>query len=312
MSGTSPVLERLARGPLVCDGAMGTELYERGVSYERCFEWLNLADPEQITAIHLDYIAAGAQIIETNTFGANRFRLASHGLESKVREINRAGVSAAHAARNMSGQAIFLAGSIGPLGQPLTPAGPLRAAETRAAFREQADALLEAGIDLIIVETISDTAEMREALTVVREVSALPLVAQMTFTRDGLTTNGDDPATAARMMRESGADVVGSNCAFGPAPMLDHIRAMRLLDRDLILAAQPNAGLPARVGQGYIYPATHAHFADYTAHFLAAGVHLLGGCCGTTPRHIAAMSATLRNLAPDPALRPPLAGSPHP
>lgn len=294
MPARHPFLERMTRGPILCDGAMGTQLFERGVPFERCFDAENLNDPELIRRIHLDYIAAGAEIIETNTFGANRIRLAAHGLEGRVRAINRAGAKAARDARDLSGQPVFLAGSIGPLGRPLAPVGSVTAVEARAAFREQAEALLESGIDLFMVETISEAAEMREALAAIRAVSDLPIVAQMTFNEEGLTRSGEDPATAARLMRGWGADVVGVNCALGPADTFDVVQGMAAIGEGALLSAQPNAGLPQRIGSRFIYMSTPEYFARYVERYLGAGVQLVGGCCGTTPQHIAAMATALR------------------
>jgi homocysteine S-methyltransferase len=278
---------------------MGTELYARGISYERCFEQLNLTEPELIKTIHLDYAAAGAEIIETNTFGANRYRLAEYGLEHKVRELNRAGAKIAREARELSEHSLFLAGSIGPLGFPLAPLSGIQVSDARDAFCEQVEALLETGVDLLILETISDLAEMREALSAVRTISNVPIIACMTFGEDGTVMSGEEPATVARVMHELGADVVGVNCALGPASTFDVMEAMRrgLTDADL-LAAQPNAGLPKRIGNRFMYMSTPEYFAEYTHRFLHAGVRLLGGCCGTTPRHIAAMSKALREFAP--------------
>ena len=294
-----PFLERLRQGPILGDGGMGTELYARGISYERCFEQLNLTEPEVVKTIHLEYAAAGAEIIETNTFGANRYRLAEHGLERNVRALNRAGVKIAREARELGERSIYLAGSMGPLGSPLGPLGGIGASDARDTFREQAEALLEAGVDVLILETISDLAEMREALSGVRSICTAPIIACMTFGEDGTVMGGEEPATVARVMRELGADVVGVNCALGPASTLEVIEDMRqgLTDADL-LAAQPNAGLPKRVGSRFIYMSTPEYFAAYTQRFLHAGVCLLGGCCGTTPRHIAAMSKALREFAP--------------
>jgi len=278
---------------------MGTELYARGISFERSFEQLNLTEPELVKTIHLEYVAAGAEMIETNTFGANRYRLAEHGLEHNVRELNRAGAKIAREARELGERPIFLAGSMGPLGSPLAPLGDIGASDARAAFREQAEALLETGVDLLLLETISDLAEMHEALSAVRSICTVPIVACMTFGEDGTVMGGEEPATVARTMRELGADVVGVNCALGPASTLEVIEAMRrgMTDADL-LAAQPNAGLPRRVGSRFIYMSTPEYFAAYTHQFLQAGVRLLGGCCGTTPRHITAMSNALREFAP--------------
>ena len=294
MSRQHPFLERLALGPILCDGAMGTQLYERGISFEHCFEELNLSDPELIKGVHLDYINAGAEIIETNTFGGNRFRLAAHGLEERVRDFNRAGARLAREARDLSGQQVYLAGSIGPLGRALTPLGELTPLEARAAFREQAEALQQTGVDLFIVETISDTLELREALLAVRSITDLPLVAQMTFNEDGLTRNGEDPAAVVRLMRELGADVVGVNCALGPADTLEVAQAMTLAGEGLLVSAQPNAGMPKRIGSRFIYMSTPDYFARFAERFLASGVRLVGGCCGTTPQHIAAMAAVVR------------------
>ena len=299
MPADHPFLARLQQGPILGDGGMGTELYARGVSFERSFEHLNLTEPELVKTIHLEYVAAGAEMIETNTFGANRYRLADYGLERTVRELNRAGAKIAREVRELCERPIFLAGSIGPLGSPLAPLGDIGASDARAAFREQAEALLETGVDLLLLETISDLAEMREALSALRSICTVPIVACMTFGEDGTVMGGEEPATVARTMRELGADVVGVNCALGPASTLEVIEGMRreLSDADL-LAAQPNAGLPRRVGSRFIYMSTPEYFADYTHRFLHAGVRLLGGCCGTTPRHIAAMSKALREFAP--------------
>jgi homocysteine S-methyltransferase len=283
---------------------MGTQIYARGISFERCFDQLNLTDPELIKAIHLDYVAAGAEIIETNTFGANRYRLQEHGLEHKVHDINRAGAKLAREVRDMSEQPIFLAGNIGPLGVRLTPLGTVKQQEARDAFREQAEALLESGVDLLILETISDLGEMREALQAIRPITDVPIAALMTFGEDNTVTSGEDPHTVARVMSELGADLVGVNCALGPAGTLSVIERMQDEQHAFHLAAQPNAGLPRRVGNRFIYISSPDYFAEYTRHFLQAGVQLVGGCCGTTPQHIAAMSKVLREFAPELQQRP--------
>ncbi|HVU69294.1 MAG TPA: bifunctional homocysteine S-methyltransferase/methylenetetrahydrofolate reductase [Ktedonobacteraceae bacterium] len=299
MNASGTFLEQLQRGPLLCDGGMGSELHIRGVSHEHCFEQLNLSSPELIKGIHLDYIAAGAQVIETNTFGANRYRLAEHGLEHVVREINRAGAKVAREARELSDAAVFLAGSIGPLGSPLAPLGTITAAAAYEAFLEQAEALLQAGVDLFLLETFSDMAEISAALAAVRSVTDLPVVAQMTFADDGLVASGEDPLLVARTLKERGANVVGVNCALGPSSMFEIIKAMCAgAPEQLLVSAQPNAGLPRRVGNRFMYISTPDYFADYTRRFVQAGVRLIGGCCGTTPRHIAAMKQTLLEFAP--------------
>lgn len=312
MQTNSPFLERLARGPILCDGGMGTQLYARGISYERCFEQLNLTEPELIKAIHLDYVAAGAEIIETNTFGANRYRLAEHGLETQVQKINRAGAKIARDVREMSDAQIFIAGNIGPLGSPLAPLGTIQPEDARAAFGEQTEALLQAGVDLFILETISNLDEMREALTAVRSLTALPVVALMTFDEDSAIASGEDALTVARTLHQLGANVVGVNCALGPSSTYDVITGM-LSDpnNSFIVAAQPNAGLPRRVGNRFIYVSTPDYFADYARRFLDAGVRIIGGCCGTTPQHIAAMRKVLVEFAPNLATSTPSLQTPR-
>ncbi len=278
---------------------MGSYLYAQGVSYERCFEELNVSEAERITAIHLDYIMAGAEIVETNTFGANRFKLAERGLEDQVSRINRAGAKLARDARDLSGRPVFIAGSIGPLGRTMAPIGSIDAQAASTAFVEQAEGLLESGVDLFMLETISDLAEMRVALTALRGLSDLPIVAQMAFNDEGTTRGGDDPAVVARALRDLGADVVGLNCVVGPADALDIVTAMRAGAGAGYYAAQPNAGLPRRVGDRFIYVSTPEYVADYARRCMKAGVTLIGGCCGSTPEHTAAMRAAMNEHAPD-------------
>lgn len=300
MRRTSPFIERLVQGPILCDGGMGTQLYARGISYERCFEQLNLTSPELIKTIHLEYVAAGAEIIETNTFGANRFRLREHGLEEQVHAINRAGAKIAREARELSEQPIFLAGNIGPLGSHLAPLGDITPEEARNAFQEQAAALLESGVDLLIIETITNLEEMREALSAIRGMTDLPIVALMSFDEENTVSSGEEPLLVAQTMQELGADVVGVNCALGPAGTFSVIEGMSTGEHEhFLLAAQPNAGLPKRVGNRFIYGASPDYFADYARRFLEIGVSLLGGCCGTTPQHIAAMRKVLAEYAPE-------------
>ena len=286
----SAFFERLQRGPLLGDGGMGTQLHARGISYERCFEHLNLTDPEIIKSIHLDYVTAGAEIIETNTFGANRYRLAEHGLEHQVRQLNRAGAKIAREARELSDQTIFVAGCIGPLGRPLAPLGEIQSAQAREAFLEQIEALLQAGVDLLVIETMMDLAEMRAALAAARSLTDLPVVATMSFADDGLVASGEDPLTAARILHDLGADIVGVNCASGPSSTLSTMEVMCSYASDqLSFAAQPNAGLPQRIGGRFLYLSTPDYFSTMTRRLLEVGVRLVGGCCGTTPQHIAAM-----------------------
>jgi methionine synthase / methylenetetrahydrofolate reductase(NADPH) len=294
----NPFLERLERGPILADGAMGTMIYARGVPYERCYDELNLTEPGIVQRIHREYIRAGAELVETNTFGANRFKLAQFGLEDRVRDINFRAVKIAREAREECGEPVFLAGAIGPLGQALAPLGTIGAEEARAAFREQADALLEAGADLFVLETFSDLAELREAVLAVRAACALPIVAQVSFTDDGRSLSGESPAVVARALTGWGVEVIGANCGVGPQSTLDAVRQMAppLSAR---LSAMPNAGAPSRLEGRYLYFSTPEYFAEYVRRFVEAGVGLLGGCCGTTPAHIAAMRRALEADRPD-------------
>jgi methionine synthase I (cobalamin-dependent)/5,10-methylenetetrahydrofolate reductase len=295
------LLERLRQGPLLCDGAMGTLLYARGIPYEQCFDLLNLTRPELIQSIHREYISAGAQIIETNTFGANRLRLAAYDLEQRVREINFQGVRRAIEAREIAGQSVFIAGAVGPSGQPLQAPDRQRLSEVRAAFREQIEALQEGGAELLILETFTSLAELRQAILAAQEVGGLPIVAQVSFYEDGHTLSGQSAASVAQELAVLGVDVMGANCSVGPAMTLDALQEMiatlqnapQEATRQPLFAAQPNAGLPTRIGNRFFYVSTPDYFADYALRFAQAGVRLIGGCCGTTPRHIEAMRKAL-------------------
>ncbi|MBX5448787.1 bifunctional homocysteine S-methyltransferase/methylenetetrahydrofolate reductase [Thermogemmatispora sp.] len=299
------LLERLRQGPLLCDGAMGTLLYARGVPYEQCFDLLNVTRPELIQGIHREYISAGAQIIETNTFGANRLRLAAYNLEDRVREINFQGVRRAIEAREIVGLPVFIAGAVGPSGQPLQAPETGRLSEVRAAFREQIEALQEGGAELLILETFTSLAELRQAILAAQEVGGLPIVAQVSFYEDGRTLSGQSAASVARELYELGVDVMGANCCVGPAMTLEALQEMiaalagEIQSAELqgrrppLFSAQPNAGLPTRIGNRFFYVSTPDYFADYALRFAQAGVRLIGGCCGTTPRHIEAMRRAL-------------------
>jgi len=300
------ILDRLARGPILCDGAMGTQLYARGVSFESSFEALNLTRPDLVSDIHRAYLAAGADIIETNTFGANRFKLAEHNLAAQVAEINAAGVQLARQAIESAGRTAFVAGSIGPLGVRLAPTGPLTPEEAHAAFREQVTALCQAGADALILETFGDLAEIQTAIRAAQATCNLPIIAQMTFTIDGRTPLGHTPDVVALALSEMGVAAIGANCSVGPARVLPVIEAMRAaLDlrglQDLgglpYLSAQPNAGWPEAAAGRIMYPATPEYFGDYARRLIVAGATLVGGCCGTTPDHIRAMRLTLNALA---------------
>jgi methionine synthase / methylenetetrahydrofolate reductase(NADPH) len=299
----NPFLERLSRGLILADGAMGTMLYGKGVPYERCFEELILSKPAMVEEIHGAYIAAGAELIETNSFGANRLKLSDHGLGDRVREINLRAVKLARAARETAGVDVFVAGSVGPLGRPLEPIGEISLAEATALFEEQIGALLEGGADLILLETFGDLDELALAVRAARRVCDLPVVAQATFAEDSLTASGASPEEAVRTLRALGADVVGVNCSVGPQPMLDVVQRM-LAVGDVPVSAMPNAGLPARVGGRFLYFATPQYFAEYAVTFAHAGARIVGGCCGTTPAHISAMKAALAEARVVEDLRP--------
>ncbi len=222
------LLEQLQRRPLLCDGAMGSLLYARGVAYEQCFDGLNLTQPELIQSIHREYISAGAQIIETNTFGANRAKLENYNLEERVREINHRAARLALEAREVAGQPVFIAGAVGPTGRPLQAPDEHRLGELRAIFREQIEALQEGGVELLILETFSSLAELRQAVLAAKEVGGLPIVAQMSFYEDGHTLSGQSAARVATVLGDLGVDVMGANCSVGPAATLDTLQEMIL------------------------------------------------------------------------------------
>lgn len=294
-----PFRARLARGPLLCDGAMGTLLYARGVAFDHCFDALNLSDRERVLNVHLDYLRAGAEIIETNTFGANALKLGPHGLADRVRDINRQGAKIAKEARDVFGRACFIAGSVGPLGRPMAPFGRVTPPEARAAFRGQIDALVEGGVDLLILETFADLSELLEAVSAAREACDLPLMAQMTFTDDGRTRYGHSPAEVVAALEGAGADVAGANCSVGPVPMLEVIQQMAAAAH-VPLSAQPNAGFPTLVEGRYIYVSSPRHMATYAKKMVEAGARVIGGCCGTTPEHIAAIRRVIAGVEPAP------------
>ncbi len=292
--------ERLAEGPLLCDGAMGTVLYARGVPLDACFDVLNVNNPRLVQAVHADYIAAGADAIETNTFGASRFKLAVHGLEAQAREINRRGARLARDVRESAGRDVWVLGSIGPLGKYLEPLGTVTAGEAREAFREQAEALLEGGVDAFVVETFSDLAEIALAVEAIRAITDVPVVAQMAFTDEGVTFMGRPPAEVARTLSALGVQALGANCSVGSSTLYDVLERMVPEAGGLPLAIQPNAGLPSRIGERLIYLSSPPYMADYAARMVEAGARLVGGCCGTTPQHTAAMREALDRSLPVP------------
>ena len=298
-------LTRLAQAPLLCDGATGTLLYARGVAFEQCFDALNLEQPALVQELHEEYLRVGAEIVETNTFGANRFKLQEHGLENRVAEINAAGVHLARAAVNASGKNAFVIASVGPLGVQLAPVGSVSRQEAYAAFREQLAALISAEPDALIFETFGNLQEITEAIRAAQDIGAayelpLPIIAQMTFTNDGVTTYGYTPVQVAHALAALKVNVIGVNCSVGPARVLPVIEQIIHTVRDdprrpgmIYFSAQPNAGFPEASGGRIFYPATPDYFGDYARRFAEAGVNLIGGCCGTTPQHIRNMRLAL-------------------
>jgi methionine synthase I (cobalamin-dependent)/5,10-methylenetetrahydrofolate reductase len=284
--------------PLLADGAMGTMLHGRGMHFAMCFDELNLTDPGLVADVHREYIEAGSQIIYTNTFGANRYKLAAHGLEDKVIEINRAGVELARKSISASYKDVLLGGDVGPLGVHLAPFGRVQPAQARQVFAEQIGALAEAGVDLIVIETMSDLNEIREAIASAKQVSDLPVIATMTFTRDDATLLGEQPMLIARELQKAGADLIGINCSGGPAQALRILHQMQQAAPAARFAVKPNAGWPEQVGGRIMYPAGPEYFGDYAEAFCQAGASLIGGCCGTTPRHIAEMRKALDSTCP--------------
>jgi methionine synthase I (cobalamin-dependent)/5,10-methylenetetrahydrofolate reductase len=282
----------MKQSPILCDGAMGTLLYSKGIFINRCYDELNVTQPELIRGVHKEYLQAGAEIIETNTFGANVFRLGRHSLADRVRDINLAGAQIARdAAKSFD---VWVAGSVGPLGIRIEPLGKTSFEEARSAFRDQIAALVEGGVDLIILETFGYLEELHQAMLALRDVNPkIPVVAQVTIDEDANCLDGSTPEAFTPRLADWGADVIGCNCSVGPVAMLDTIERMRALT-SLPLAAQPNAGIPRSVEGRNIYLCSPEYMASYARKFVAAGVRLVGGCCGTTPDHIRVMKSALR------------------
>jgi homocysteine S-methyltransferase len=288
--------ELLGTRVLIGDGAVGTLLGERGVGFGHPYARANLSHPEMVTDIHVDYLRAGADVIETNTFAANRFKLEAHDLEERVREVNAEGARlASKAARSVAGtgdRALVL-GAIGPLGRPLAPVGPVGPKEAKSVFVEQAEALLEGGADVILLETFTDLSELRLAYEAVEALGA-PVLAYKTFVEDGETLAEGLPGRAAREISSWGADLTGANCTVGPQRMVEIIGQMA--DRAGPVAAFPNPGLPQLVGGHIRFQRDVDHFAEYGVKLAEAGARLVGGCCGTTPAHVRALSRALRDF----------------
>lgn len=296
---THPFLEALRTKPLLCDGAMGTLLYARGASPETCFEQLNVTRPDLVQQVHIDYINAGAEVIETNSFGGNRFRLANFGLEKDVWQFNVWAAKVARNAREIAGHPVFVAGSVGPTGKLLAPIGDVTKTDLEEAFREQMEGLLAGGVDLFVIESMASPVEMAVAVRAARKLSKLPVVAQFSFTTEGNTIFGTNPEDAARLLWELGderPDVIGINCGAGPGPVLESLQRLAdalahlgLTPEQVGLSCMPNAGLPGRVGNRFMYISRPDYCASFVEPYITAGARLIGGCCGTTPEHVAAL-----------------------
>src|SRR5215203_5945499 len=279
---------------LVVDGAMGTMLYAKGVYINRCYDELNLSSPDLVREIHTEYIRAGADIIETNTFGATAHKLQQYGLEANLQEIN---AIAARVAREAAGDRAYVAGAIGPLGLRIEPYGPTSFDEARDLFKAQAEALLEGGVDLFCLETFSDVSEIRQAIAAVRELCDLPIIAQMTIMTDGNTMFGTTPELFTERLDTWGADVIGLNCGVGPAIILSALEKMREVTKKK-LSAQPNAGLPRDVQGRQFYMCSPEYMSKFAKRFIQSGAKFIGGCCGTTPAHIKLISDSVRAASP--------------
>lgn len=281
-------------GVYVFDGAMGTRLYDKGIYINRSYDELNIAAPDLVREVHEEYVAAGADIIETNSFGATRHKLQPYGLEGKLREIN---IAAARLAREAAGDKVLVAGAIGPLGLRIEPFGPTSFDEAKEMYREQVEALLEGGVDLFILETFSELPVIEQAIRAVRELSDLPIIAQMAIQMDGKTTFGTTPETFTAALDKLDVDVIGLNCGMGPNHTLNAMEKMRLVT-DKKLSAQPNAGLPRDVQGRQFYMGSPEYMAEFARRFVQAGAKFVGGCCGTTPTHIKLIAESIRSVSP--------------
>jgi methionine synthase I (cobalamin-dependent)/5,10-methylenetetrahydrofolate reductase len=281
-------------GIYIFDGAMGTRLYEKGIYINRSYDELNLINKDLVREVHEEYVKAGAEILQTNTFSANYNKLQQFGLDSQLREIN---LSAVKIAREAAADKAFVAGTLGPLGLRIEPYGPTSFDEAKAMFRQQADALLEGGVDLFILETFSDLSEIQQAIKAVKELCDLPIVAQIAIQMDGSTVFGATPEIFTQRLDEWGADVVGLNCSVGPALFLKALEKMREVT-DKKLSAQPNAGLPRDVQGRQMYMCSPEYMAEFARRFIQVGASFIGGCCGTTPAHIKLLADAIRSVSP--------------
>lgn len=298
MKNTKDFRRRLEGAPLLLDGAMGTELYSRGVYTNQCYDELNTTRPEIVSAVHSDYLRAGAEIISTNTYGANRHKLSSHGLAETVVQINKAGAKIARSAMEKSGHDAFVAGCIGPLGRRLKPLGTLDIKDAKEAFAEQARGLVEGGVDLIIIETMAIAGELVQAVKAVHEVCDLPVIAQFTLSEWNESAYGTTLPLFAAKLHDLDVDVIGINCSIGPYKLLEASQVL-LENTDHPIIIQPNAGELEWVEDRLITRSTPEYFAEYTKRLIQNGVKLVGACCGSTPAHISAMEAAIRAISPE-------------
>lgn len=293
----SPFLTRLEQGPIIADGAIGTVLHDRGVAWGRSLDGATIRDRAALSQLHLDYLLAGAELITTNTFGSNRERLVEFDLADRVRELNIHAVKIAREAREVSGRGAFVGGSVGAISRSAGSNGERDAARFSAAYEEQVAALLEGGADVLLLETFTDMVDLRLAIEAARVVSDLPIVASMSFDAELRTSRGLTPEVAAERLLELDVDVIGINCSVGPQSALEVLT--RMLDAGAAhVAVSPNAGLPSRSGQTFLYRSTPDYFAEYARRFVDAGAVIVGGCCGTTPQHTAAMALALEDVTP--------------
>ncbi len=294
MSEKTPFLTKLEDSILIGDGAMGTMIYSHGIFINRCFDELNLSAPDIISEIHRQYVNAHADILETNTFGANEFKLRPHGFEGQVYEINKRG---AELAREAADNKLYVAGSLGTLGIPLKPLGNADKEQAENAFKRQVEGLLAGGVDLFILETFQDLEELTIALRAVKALSDLPIIAQATFDEHSRTPLGASPDVLVQIAKDEGADVVGANCSVGPQPMQRVIDQFHAAGAKYI-SAMPNAGNPRMHEGRFLYMSTPEYHAEFAKRFIESGANIVGGCCGTTPEHIKAIANAVRALQP--------------
>ncbi|MBN1596643.1 bifunctional homocysteine S-methyltransferase/methylenetetrahydrofolate reductase [candidate division FCPU426 bacterium] len=287
--------QKLAEGIILFDGAMGSMLYKKGAYINQCYEGLNLSAPKMVSDIHAEYVKAGCDVLETNTFGANGYKLKGFGLEAQVEEINQAAVKLARAAT--TGSKVLVAGAVGPLGAYLKPLGPIAPEEAQAWYRQQLQALVDAGADVIVLESFTDMKELQLAVAVLRDFSPVPLVAQATFNEKNETAIGTTVDTFICETDKLDVDALGFNCSTGPADMMTLLeKAVRLSAKPI--SCQPNAGMPKIVDGRYFYLASSEYMAEYAKRFIQAGARIVGGCCGTAPKHTKAMRSSIRALFP--------------